>query len=126
MKSRVERRSISAGSLARSEIVAVGRADLRHVIIVFAPCNTAAAACDVSRLPSAFRVLWFLFGAVRKNFAADTQTPRYQAVPHIESLDPGERHASRGQSPPFLIQDEPRVRELWLKLPATPVCRDDT
>jgi hypothetical protein len=46
-----------------------------------APCITAAAARGVSRLPSAFR-FWFLFGGTAdENFAADTQTLRYQVVP---------------------------------------------
>jgi hypothetical protein len=34
--------------MVRSGIAAVGRADLRQVIMVLAPCIIAAAACDVS------------------------------------------------------------------------------
>jgi hypothetical protein len=54
MKRRFEPAVVFLASSAGSEIAAVGRADLRHVIIVFAPCITAAAAGDVSRLPSEF------------------------------------------------------------------------
>jgi hypothetical protein len=43
--------------IAGSKIAAVGRADLRHVIIVFAPCIIAAAARDVVL---AFYVLRFV------------------------------------------------------------------
>jgi len=90
-----------------------------------APCITAAAACDVS-LPSTFCVLWFSFGAAdekhRRRYANATLPGRSL----IESFDPCETQAWSRRTPPFLIQDEPRVRELWLKLPAKPVCRDDT
>jgi len=48
---RSELRFVFVRLTVRSEIAAVGRADLRHVIIVFAPCIIAAAACDVSYLP---------------------------------------------------------------------------
>jgi hypothetical protein len=60
LKNRSEASFIFMGLIARSEIVAVGRADLRHVIIVFAPCITAAAAYDVSCLPSTSRFLVLL------------------------------------------------------------------
>ena len=51
LKRRSELRFIFMRLIVGSEIAAVGRADLRHVIIVFAPCIIAAAACDVSYLP---------------------------------------------------------------------------
>jgi hypothetical protein len=72
--------------IAGSEIAAVGRADLRHVVIVFAPCIIAAAACDVSCLP-----LCTFCGSssapLTKNIVADTQTPRYTVAPSIEGLN---------------------------------------
>jgi hypothetical protein len=51
LKNRSQLRFIFMRLIVGSEIAAVGRADLRHVIIVFAPCIIAAAACDVSYLP---------------------------------------------------------------------------
>jgi hypothetical protein len=116
LRRRSELRFIFKRPIAGSEITAVGRADLRHVIIAFAPCIIAAAARDASCFHVC--VLWFCFGAVdekhRRRYAnATLPTPETQSC--------------RGQTPPFLIDDETRARELWFETPrAMPVCRDDT
>jgi hypothetical protein len=105
--------------IAGSKIAAVGRADLRHVIIVFAPCIIAAAARDVSCLLPLLAFCGSSSAPVTKNILADTQTLRYTVAPSI-----GERELrpAAGRLRRFSPKDESRVRELWLKLPAKPVC----
>jgi len=76
MKRRSELRFVFIRPIVRLEIVMVGRADVRHVIIVFAPCITAAAAGDVSCLPR-FAFCGSSSAPLTKNIVADTQTPRY-------------------------------------------------
>jgi hypothetical protein len=66
LRKRCELRVIFFRSIVRSEIAAVGRADPRHVVIVLAPCIIAAAASDVSCLPSLL-LLSFSFGAAAKH-----------------------------------------------------------
>jgi hypothetical protein len=86
LKRRSKLRFVFISLIAGSEIAAVGRADLRHVIIVLPPASSPLrrAACDVSTFPSTFYVCDSSSAPLTKNIVADTQRPRYTVAP----LDP--------------------------------------
>jgi hypothetical protein len=90
--------------IVRSEIAMVGRADLRHVIIV-CPLHHRRRRARCLVLAFHVCVLWFSFGAAdekhRRRYAHATDP----AAPLIESLNACETQARCGQSPPLLIQE---------------------
>jgi hypothetical protein len=98
-----ELRFIFMRLIVRSEISAVGRADLRHVIIAFAPC-TPPSPRAMSRLYSVLTFYGSSSAPLTKNTVADTQMPRYTVAPLIESVNSSRVEACCGQTPPFLIQ----------------------
>jgi hypothetical protein len=104
LRRRSELRFVFMRLIAGSEIAAVGRADLRHVVIVFAPCIIAAAACDVSCLPSTLCVLWFFFGAADEKHRRRYANATLHGCPLDRGLELMQTRACCGQTPPFLIR----------------------
>jgi hypothetical protein len=80
----------------------------------------------MSRLPSTFCVFGCSSAPLTKYIVADTQTPRYTVAPLIESVNSRRLKPATDRLRRFSSKDETRARELSLKLPAKPVCRDTT
>jgi hypothetical protein len=99
-------------SIVGPEIATVGRADLRHVIIIFAPCTSPPPRAMSRACLQLFAFSGFSFGAVDEKHHRRYADATLHFAPLLESVNSCETQACRGQSPPFLIQDEPRVREL--------------
>jgi hypothetical protein len=79
-KRRSELRFVFVRSTVNWEIAAVGRADLRHVIIVLPPASPPPPRA-MSRCLPLFAFCGSHSAPLTKNIAADTQTLRYPVAP---------------------------------------------